>query len=216
MRFDNEIKLNKLTVALLIIYWLISASFYPALPDLVPTHWNIQGQVDNYSHKAVATLIMPGLPLFIYILLTVLPILDPQRKNYQKFAPTYNKIRAAIVLVMMLITLLPLLSALGYNLDISLSVRLIICLLFIFIGNYMGKIRHNYFTGIRVPWTLASEEVWHKTHRLGGKLMVAGGLIALLSLLAPPTSGFIITMAGLLLPLVLTIIYSYFLYKKLV
>ncbi|GAB6157133.1 SdpI family protein [Desulfotomaculum varum] len=216
MRFDDEIKVNNLTVALLIIFWLICGSFYPSLPDLVPTHWNIQGQVDNYSHKAVATLIMPALPLFIYILMTFLPKLDPQRKNYQKFASTYNKIRAAIVFVMMLITLLPLLAALGYNLDVSLTVRLIISLLFIFIGNYIGKIRYNYFTGIRVPWTLASEEVWQKTHRMGGKLMVAGGLIALLALPAPPTGGFIITMAGLFLPLVLTIVYSYVLYKKLV
>lgn len=215
MRTQFGIALNKFTLALLVVYWLICASFYPSLPDQVPTHWNLQGQVDGYSHKVVAAFIMPALPLFIYVFMTIIPKLDPKRENYQKFAATYEKIRLSIVALMGIFTLLPLLSALGYDIDVSLLVKIILPFLFIIIGNYMGKIRFNYFTGIRVPWTLASEEVWNKTHRLGGKLMVAGGFIGLLSAFAPPTYGFVILMAAIFAPLVIAIGYSYLLFRGL-
>ncbi|MBM7854330.1 putative membrane protein [Desulfohalotomaculum tongense] len=209
-----NMKFSWLTVLALIIFWGVCASFYPALPDQVPSHWNIRGEVDGYSHKSVVALVMPLLPLVIYVLMTVMPQIDPQKYNYSKFGSSYAKIRTILVLIMMGVTLLPLLSALGYSINIGLLTRIFIPVLFIALGNYMGKIRPNYFIGIRVPWTLASEEVWIKTHRLAGKLMVIGGLIALAGALTPPVAGFIIMMAGILVPLLVTTVYSYFLYVQ--
>lgn len=212
----EKIRINWITVLMLIIFWGVCASFYPQLPEQVPTHWNLQGEVDDYSHKAVASLIMPALPLLIYILMTVTAKIDPKKENYSKFGVSYEKIRMAIVLIMMGFSTIALLPSLGYDIDIGIFARIMVPLLFIFIGNYMGKIRHNYFIGIKVPWTLASEEVWTKTHRLGGRLMVIGGVIALLGAFATPTIGFAIMMAGVILPSIISMVYSYLLYQKIV
>jgi len=214
MTGNFKVKFNWITILLLLAFWGICASFYPDLPEQVPTHWNIQGEVDDYSHKAVATLVMPLLPLAIYVLMTVVPKIDPKRQNYGKFGPSYEKIRTIIVTIMVGITVLPLLSALGYDIKVDLLVRIFIPLLFIALGNYMGKIKHNYFVGIKVPWTLASAEVWNKTHRLGGKLMVVGGIFALAGVFTPPTAGFVMVMTGIFAPLIISTIYSYLLYAK--
>ncbi len=81
----------------------------------------------------------------------------------------------------------------------------------------MGRVRHNYFVGFKFPWTLANEEVWKKTHRFGSKLMVLGGFLALIGVLITEGSmRFIILMIGVLVPSIITAIYSYFVYKNIV
>nr|WP_315989373.1 SdpI family protein [Desulforamulus aquiferis] len=147
--------------------------------------------------------------------MTFIPKIDPKKENYLKFASSYEKIRLATVALMVVLNLFTLLVGLGYDINISLMVRIAIPLLIIVIGNYMGKVRYNYTLGFRLPWTLASEEVWNKTHRLGGKLMVAGGLVALLGVFTPPSMGFALVMVGILLPIVVTTVYSFLSYQKL-
>lgn len=212
---SNGIKLNRRTLFLLLAFWLGCALLYPKLPAQVPIHWNIHGEVDGYAHKAVAAFILPLLPLFIYVLMTVTAKIDPQQKNYEKFTNSYYKIRMALVLLMVGIVLLTELAALGYPINIDLVIRILMPILFIFLGYQMGKIRHNYFIGIRTPWTLANEQVWVKTHRFGSKLMVAGGIFALAGIFFSPPIGFAILMAGILLPALIATIYSYLLYSRL-
>ncbi|SHK57276.1 SdpI family protein [Desulforamulus aeronauticus] len=214
MKTRYGIKFSWLTLGFLILFWGLCASFYPSLPDQVPSHWNLQGEVDDYSHKAVASLIMPLLPLVLYLGLTFTPSLDPKKQNYEKFASSYEKIRTAIVLVMLMITPLPLLIARGYEINVAFLIKGILALLFVVLGNYMSKIRYNYLVGFRLPWTLANEEVWNKTHRVGGKLMVLGGLLALLSAFVDSTLGGILFMAGIFLPTIITLVYSYLQYQK--
>lgn len=211
----NEIKLNWLTVALLLIYYGICASLYPSLPDKLPVHWGINGEVNRYADKVVVDLIMPLLPLVIYLFMTVVPKIDPRRENYYKFGSSYQKIRLAIVAILVCFNTIPLLIGLGYRIDVSLVSRIIIPILSIVLGNYMGKIRYNYFTGIRTPWTLSNETVWNKTHRLTGKLMVIGGFISLVGLITPSKVGFIIVIAGIVVPTIIGSIYSYIIYTKL-
>lgn len=214
MGTKHVIKINWLTVIVLVIFWGVCASFYPSLPEQVPTHWNIHGEVDGYSHKSVASLILPLLPLALYLGLTFAPLLDPKKQNYEKFAASYEKVRLAIVLVMMVVTFLPLVAAMGYSVNIALLVKALVALLFVVLGNYMGKIRHNYLVGFRLPWTLDNEDVWNKTHRVGGRLMVLGGLVAFLSAFLDSTPGFVLFMLGIFLPFVITIIYSYRAYQR--
>lgn len=214
MRTKYGVKINWLTVGFLVVFWLICASFYPSLPEQVPTHWNIHGEVDGYSHKSMASFILPLLPLTLYLGLTFAPLLDPKKQNYKKFASSYEKVRLAIVLVMVVVTFLPLVSAMGYLVNVGLLVKSIVALLLVVLGNYMGKIRHNYLMGFRLPWTLDNEEIWNKTHRVGGKLMVLGGLLAFLSAFLDSTLGFILFMLGIFLPFVITMVYSYREYQK--
>jgi uncharacterized membrane protein len=212
----SNVKFNMRTIFLLIAFWIGCALLYPKLPTQVPIHWNIHGEVDGYAHKAMTAFIMPLLPLFIYVLMTATAKIDPRHKNYEKFVGSYVKIRMALVLMMVGIVLLTEVSALGYEVNIDLIIRIMLPILFIYLGNFMGKIRHNYFIGIRTPWTLANEEVWVKTHRLGSKLMVAGSVIALAGAFFTPTVGFIILMSGVLFPVLISTVYSYLLFSQLV
>ncbi|MEG6615426.1 SdpI family protein [Peptococcaceae bacterium 1198_IL3148] len=211
---NGKTKISWITIILLLTFWGICASFYPSMPEQVPTHWNIKGEIDGYSHKAVATLIMPLLPLGIYLLMIIIPKIDPKKESYRKFSASYEKICLATVLIMVGVVTMSLMAGLGYKVNISLIMRILLPIFFIYLGNYMAKIKHNYTLGFKTPWTLASEVVWKKTHRLGSKLMVAGGLVALLGLLASPTVGFVIMMAGILVPTIITTIYSYVIFAQ--
>lgn len=211
---ENKLKINWFLVLIFSGFWALCAAQYPSLPELLPSHWNFKGEVDAYSNKAVVALVMPLLPLGIYLMMSILPALDPKRQNYTKFASSYETIKIGISLLMMFITTLPLLWGLGYAIDISLIMRIVLPLFFIFLGNFMGKIKFNYFLGIRTPWTLSNQQVWNKTHRFGGRAMVLGGLLALGGLALEPAAGFIVTMAGILSPLLIASAYSYFVYRK--
>ena len=110
---------------------------------------------------------------------------------------------------------LTIMAALGYQIDVGLWIAAGVAILFIALGNIMGRIRHNYFVGFRLPWTLANEDVWRKTHLVGSKLMVAGGVVGLIGvLLTESTLRFIILMLALFLPMIITGVYSYLYFRK--
>ena len=119
-----------------------------------------------------------------------------------------------MVLFFALIFFLTNLTAIGYNINISTYIPLLVGLLFIIIGNYMGKIKMNWFMGIRTPWTLSSEETWNKTHQLGGKLFMISGLLIAIQVFLPEKYAlpiFILAIANILIG---TIFGSYLIYLK--
>lgn len=203
-------------ILLLIIPFLVAILVYPHMPDKVPMHWNIQGEVDKYESRGFGTFFIPVFNLFLYIMFIITPYLDPKKNNYKKFKSSYSLIRIVVHFFMVFIYVLTILAALGYSVDIGLWISAGVALLFILIGNVLGRFRHNYFVGIKMPWTLANEEVWRKTHLIGSKLMVAGGVLALIGvILTEGTARFIILMAGIFIPITITTIYSYLYFKKL-
>lgn len=214
MTHQVKIRHDWLSLGLILVVWGFGLFNYSAFPQQIPSHWNLQGQVDGTTSRFWGVGIMPLLPLAIYVLMTYLPKLDPKKANYEKFTGPYYTIRMAITLSLSALSFIVMLSALGYAIDVSLFVRILLSALFIVIGNYMGKVRHNYFLGYRTPWSLASEDIWNKTHRLGGKLQVAGGILALTSIFLPTSLGATVFLFGLLGPVFLTFIYSYLLYKR--
>ena len=115
----------------------------------------------------------------------------------------------------MLLYMATTLYALGYPLSMGKIVRFAIGLLLVFIGNYFGKIRHNYTFGIKTPWTLASEEVWNKTHRISGPLWVVAGLIWMLSIFITEKLAFAIAMGSIIVVSIYGFAYSYILFQKL-
>ncbi len=162
---------------IILVPLFIALYFYSDLPELMPSHWDMQGNVDDYSSKAFAVWFFPLLNLGLYFLLLLAPKIDPRRENYQRFTGAYRAFRIGLIAIMSAIYFITILVALGYTIKVDLFVKVIIALLFIIIGNFMGKLQHNYFIGIRTPWTLASEEVWRRTHRLSGKIWVLCGTI---------------------------------------
>lgn len=164
------------------------AGFY-TWPDRVPIHWNFAGDVDGYASRTVAAVFYPGLLLVLYALFRVLPALDPQRERYAEFRPTYDLIISAIMTVLFLVGGVASLAAWEYAIPIQYVVPGLIGVLFIILGNYMGKLKRNYFVGVRTPWTLASENVWLATQRFSGKLFMLCGVCFFVVPLLPQVWG---------------------------
>ncbi|MCR4399024.1 MAG: DUF1648 domain-containing protein [Firmicutes bacterium] len=187
---------------------------YPRLPDRLPTHWNIRGEVDGYSSKAFAVFFFPFMALGMYVLFNVLPSLDPHAARYRQFAGSYSLLRSLIVLFLDGLYLVTIGYGLGFRLDIGLVVRLAISLLIVALGDQMGRVKQNWFVGFKTPWTLSSEENWRRTHRFGAKTMVVGGLLSLLMVpFKPPAfavASFLAIIAGSLAP----VFYSYVLFRR--
>lgn len=201
---------------LLVIPVIAAVFLYPHMPDQVPIHWNINGQVDNYGSRLFGTFFLPLLNIFLYVMFLIMPKFDPKRANYSKFESSYNVIRYSTHLLFLLLFGVTAAAALGYPVNIGKWVPVAVCIMFIIFGNIMGRVRHNYFVGFKFPWTLANEEVWKKTHQVGAKAMVLGGIGALIGVLVTNgTMSFILMMAGIFIPVAFTITYSYLLYRNL-
>jgi len=164
---------------LLLTQLAVSLYLYPQLPDPLPTHWNIRGEVDGYMGKPFGVAFPLALNLGIYLLLAALPKLDPRGK-VEQFRQVLDRFRLLIHGLLVVIFLIALFNALGYDIPVDKTVPALISLLFVLLGNYLGKLRPNYFIGIRTPWTLENEQVWQKTHRVSGPVWMGAGLVGLL------------------------------------
>jgi len=178
----KPLKNNWTTWLIILAPYFFAALFWNQFPDQIPIHFNHSGEPDNYASKMVGLLLMPGINIALYVLFTMLPKIDPSKKNYRLFQDKLKPVRAAIHTFFSLLMIMTFLYTLGYQINISLIVLYGLAALFLLIGNYLGNIRHNYFIGIRTPWTLANEQVWMKTHRFAAKLWVVCSLLIMLIL----------------------------------
>lgn len=200
---------------LLIIFSIVSSLYlFQLMPEEIPVHWNFEGQVDRLGDSSSHILIINLVLIGMYLLFIFLPCADPNKKRYIEFKKIYHIFKNILLLFMTSIFFLTNLSAIGYNINISIYVPLFVGILFIIIGNYMAKIKMNWFMGIRTPWTLSSEEVWNKTHRLGGKLFILSGLLIAITGLLPQNYRISVFILAIGLILIGSIGGSYFIYKK--
>jgi len=212
--FFKDIVRDWPALAVIFISLAAGAVLHPYLPERIPSHWNIKGEVDAYSSRFWGAFGLPLLAAGIYLLMTFLPAIDPRRENYKKFAGAYRLIKFALVFFMCGLYLLVIFSALGYRLPVDRLVAAAVSLLILVFGSLMGQLQHNYFVGIKTPWTLASENVWQKTHRLGGRLWVIAGLVGLLaSPIGGITSGVVLALS-LGTALIVPIVYSYVEFRR--
>jgi uncharacterized membrane protein len=186
---------------------------YPALPALVNLHWNIAGQADGKGPRALLWLLGPGLMAGMLGLGLCLPWLSPKRFDVATFKATYSYFIVVLVCMFGLFYAALLYSSLGGTLALPRIIHSGMFALLILLGNPMGKVRRNFYIGVRTPWTLASERVWHASHRLCGKLMVASGLLGLVAVLAG--AGSLVILALLSGWAVIVVIFSLVHYKRL-
>lgn len=162
-------------VAVGVALWL-----YPRLPLQTPSHWNLQGQVNGHLPRFWAAA-MPALVIASLAVLTVLlPAISPRRFEIGSFAPVFALLMLTIQAFMLVVGVSMLLAGAGYAVPMPRIAMLSVGALMMVLGNYMGKLRKNFFIGIRTPWTLSSDAVWERTHRLGGWLFLAAGLLVVL------------------------------------
>ncbi|MFZ5651533.1 MAG: SdpI family protein [Bacillota bacterium] len=213
--FGEEIKGDWPAVTLIILSFVTGALVYPYLPELVPSHWNIHGQVDNYSSRFWGAFALPMLTAGIYLLMVIVPRFDPKKENYTRFKGAYRSIKTGFTVFMLFLYAVILLNSLGYGVPVDRFVITGIGALFIIIGNIMGQLKHNYFVGVKTPWTIASEEVWRRTHRLSGRVWVASGLVSFLTgLFLGGERGFVIFAAAIAAAVIIPVAYSFIIYKK--
>lgn len=209
----NLIKKEGIILLALAVPFVAVAIFWSDFPDPMPVHFNIEGEADRFGSKPFGLFLLPGINLGLYILLVFIPRVDPQKINFSKFADTYRIIRVLIHSFLTFIFLLVAAASLGYNFNFPLIVMYAVAILILVFGNYMRTIRHNYFIGVRTPWTLANERVWTETHRFTASLWVSASLIMMICLPFVSKTQYLLY-GYLLIIAALPIGYSYFVFQR--
>ena len=195
--------------------FIYSIYIWNQLPDQVPTHWNIKGEVDDNSGKAFALFLLPAMNVFIYFVLLFIPRIDPRYQHYKLFGSSYQNIRMIIHIFFVGVFAFVIHASLTNNAGGINFLMAGMGLFFALLGNYMRTVRSNWFVGIRTPWTLSNEEVWRKTHLLGGRIWFYGGLvIAVTCLFLPEAAAGIFLFCGVGVMALVPVIYSYIEYRR--
>ena len=199
---------------IVLIMFIAAYYVYPAMPEKFPTHWNYAGQIDGYSPKTFGVFMAPVLTLMLIFLLPLFRFIDPRRERFKQFEKPWEVIQ--LILVIFFAYIFGVTIYMVYNPMASMNTFMMMGMgiLFVLLGNYLGKIRQNYTVGIRVPWTIDNEEVWNKTHRLGGWCFVIAGLIFMINAYFNFMSWLIFILA-IILAAGVPIIYSYIIFRQL-
>jgi len=181
------------------------------LPEKLPTHWNFEGEIDGWSSKPFAVIILPLIMLAFHLICTLATSCDPKTQNFN------NKVFGIVLWICPILSLLcttaTYAAALGFDVKVEFIIPLFMGILFLIIGNYLPKCKQNYTIGIKIPWTLNNEENWNKTHRLAGFIWTVGSIVIIVGAFfkdAVVYTTFIPIAVMVLVPM----IYSYIYYRK--
>lgn len=201
-------------LVIVLLPFIYLAYIWNELPNKVPMHWNLKGEIDRYGDKTEMIIIPFLLPLLTYLIFLVVPKIDP-KNNLNKMGRKLQTIKFLLTTFMSVLALLIIYTAKNQSFTNPNYIVLMGGVLFIILGNYFKTIKPNYFIGIRTPWTLENETVWKKTHKLGGKMWLIGGILVVISsLILNKSQNFT---AFMIISAVITIIpiaYSYLIYKN--
>jgi uncharacterized membrane protein len=203
-----------LPVGILAATWLLSALVYPDLPARMATHWDLGGQPDGWGGRAYGAFVVPIAMTVAYALMAFVPRIDPRAEHYRTFMDSYELVVSGALGALALVHLSVIGTALGWNTPVARVVPIAVGALFVLIGGLLPRTRSNFFFGIRTPWTLSSERVWERTHRVGGIMMVASGLMMMGAAFARGGIAFSVVIAAALLAGFGTVGYSYWVWRQ--
>ena len=205
--WKEQKKLILITCVIILLPIIVGFLYWNQMPDVVATHFNIKGEADGWSSKWFAVV---GLPLFllaVHLLCSLVTGKDPKYNSYPKI------MKRIVLWICPVVSWIGSISVYAYELNWKIDmikwIYLVVGITFLVLGNYLPKVKQNYFLGIKLPWTYASEDNWNKTHRFGGKVWFVGGILFLLNMvlkikyLEP-----VIMIAMILLPTVYSYLYS--------
>jgi uncharacterized membrane protein len=203
-----------LAVCIMIAAGVAGLLLLPRLPEEVASHWNAKGVADGYMSRAWSVLLLPLIGLLVIGLLVFLPRIDPYRKNVERFQGWFDGFVLVFSLFFAYVYALTLLWNMDVRFDMVVFLLPAFAVLFFFMGMMLSKTRMNWFIGIRTPWTLSSEKVWEKTHKFGGILFKIVAVIVLLSVFVR-SYAFIVLLVAIFAAAIITVVYSYVIFKKL-
>jgi len=206
-------KNQSITIFIILLSFVVGTYFYPQMPEIMASHWNAYGVVDGYMSRCWGLFFMPVLSVFLFLLFILIPKMDPLKANIEKFRKYYDGFILLMILFFFYIYLLTIFWSLGYRFDMGQLMIPAMGVLFYYCGVLVENAERNWFIGIRTPWTLSSDSVWKKTHKLGGRLFKINGLIALLGLFFGQWAFFFVIIPALFVALYTTL-YSYLEYQK--
>jgi uncharacterized membrane protein len=202
-----------LMFVLIAAFFVLALALYGRMPEPMASHWNAVGDVDGYISRFWGVFLLPFTVVGLTLLLSVIPAIDPLRANIERFRETYDWFVVVFLGYMLYIYIMTLLWNLGVRFDFGLLLVPAMAGLFFFIGVLVERARRNYFIGIRTPWTLANDEVWNRTHKLGGTLFKASAVLILLGLFWPDLIIWFI-MVPVFLAAIVSIVASYLFYRQ--
>lgn len=208
-------KITSIIVLTLIAFALIAGlALWNQLPDQMASHWNENDQVDGYISRFWGVFLMPLITLGMFVLFLVIPGIDPLKANIAQFREAFNMFIALMVAFMLYIHGLTLVWSLGYQ-EFKMSAAMLpfMGILFIAIGYLLRQAKRNFFIGIRTPWTLSSDTVWDKTHKLGSILFMVSGAFAILGGFFGGMTAVWLMFVPLIGSSLFLVIYSYVLYR---
>ena len=174
-----------ISICTIILSLAVGLYLSPSLPAELPSHWNLNGDVDGYMPKEFGLFFLPLLAMVIMSLMVFLPRYDPDHDRYAEFQQAYDGLILLISLFLAILYLVTLLWASGIHIPMNSLMSMMFGLLFIGLGIFFRSVKKTWFVGIRTPWTLLSEQVWQKTHQAGSCVFILAGLICLAGVLLP-------------------------------
>lgn len=209
----NKIKFKKESVISVIIsillFTIVNLLFYKKMPETLPTHWGFNNEIDDYSTKFSAFIKTPIFLIVINIFSCFMLDNDPKNINKNKLIILIGK--ATVPLVLLITFMISVFYGLGKEINVMVIISLFVGFLLIVIGNYLPKTKRNYTVGIKLPWTLNSDENWNKTHRLAGYFFILGGIFFLFT---PFIGNEYLVFLTFMIIGIIPAIYSFYLYKN--
>jgi len=197
--------------------WIVTAIIFPQLPERIPIHWNLQNEVDGYGSKWWGALLVPAMMTGLLALAVILPYVSPKPFSVEPFSGAYSQGMLIALGCVGYLQVVVLWGAISPQLNIGRAFLAGLCIFWVLIGNLLGKLRRNFWMGIRTPWTLASDRVWNETHRMAGKLFMFTGMLGLMILAIglKPSLSTVIIVALILGNTLIAVGYSLVKYRRL-
>lgn len=193
--------------------FIAGAIAYPLLPSAALSHWNAAGQADGTMPAFLAAFLMPAIMLVLWGVWALLPRIDPIAPGFKGFRHVYDFFWILVSAFLAYVYALTLMENLVRGFDLIIALAPALAALFFMIGSLLPLMKRNWFVGIRTPWSLSSDAVWDRTHRVGGKLFELAGIIILFGYLYPHHAVWLIVLPTITAALV-SVTYSYFLFAR--
>lgn len=202
-----------ISILVILASFAVGIYFYPQMPDRFVSHWNAYGQPDGYMTKFLGLSLMPIISVIMFLMFLLIPKIDPLKENIFLFRKYFDNFISLIMLFLFYLYLLTIFWNLGRKFNFIQLLVPAFAILFYYGGILISHAKRNWFIGIRTPWTLSSDNVWDKTHKLGGKLFKIAAVVSLIGLIFPEFALWFV-LIPILFAAFYPIVYSYFAHKS--